>query len=222
LVRGLLISNVRTSFLLLCALVWCACVAAKTAAAGQFRFDSWTTDSGLPQVSVNSILQTRDGFLWLTTYGGLVRYDGLRFQVFNTGNTKGLRTSRLIGLFEDREGNLWITTEGQGLTRYKDGDFTSSTTADGLARGDVSYIYQDREFKDEAFTSYASATGMVGREVFCIYEDRQHQLWLGTDAGLVSYKDGALHTLRGAGRESERHRARPPRGRRRRAVDRDL
>ncbi|HYJ47306.1 MAG TPA: two-component regulator propeller domain-containing protein, partial [Pyrinomonadaceae bacterium] len=40
----------------------------------QYRFDSWTTDNGLPQVSVNSILQTRDGFLWLTTFGGLVRY----------------------------------------------------------------------------------------------------------------------------------------------------
>jgi ligand-binding sensor domain-containing protein len=112
--------------------LWCVCAAARVAAAEQFRFDSWTTDNGLPQVSVNSILQTRDGFLWLTTYGGLVRYDGLRFQVFNTGNTKGLRTSRLIGLFEDREGSLWITSEGQGVTRYRDGVFTTYTTEDGL------------------------------------------------------------------------------------------
>src|ERR1700730_6468061 len=88
-------------------------------AAAQFRFDSWTTDNGLPQASVNSILQTRDGFLWFATFGGLVRYDGLRFQVFNPGNTKGLRTGRFTALLEDREGNLWITTEGQGLTLYK-------------------------------------------------------------------------------------------------------
>ncbi|MEP6913037.1 MAG: two-component regulator propeller domain-containing protein [bacterium] len=98
----------------------------------QYRFDSWTTDNGLPQASVNSILQTRDGFLWFATFGGLVRYDGLRFQVFNPGNTKGLSTGRLSVLFEDREGTLWITTEGQGVVRYKDGIFTTYTTADGL------------------------------------------------------------------------------------------
>lgn len=52
----------------------------KMAAAPQFRFDSWTTDNGLPQISVNSILQTADGFLWVATFGGLARYDGLRFE----------------------------------------------------------------------------------------------------------------------------------------------
>ena len=73
-------------------------------AASEYRFDSWTTDNGLPQVSVNSIRQTRDGFIWMTTFGGLVRYDGLRFQVFNTGNTKGLKASRFSRLEEDAEG----------------------------------------------------------------------------------------------------------------------
>src|SRR5688500_19780886 len=92
-------------------------LSAKNAAA-QFRFDSWTTENGLPQASINSILQTRDGFLWFTTFGGLVRYDGLRFQVFNTVNSKGLKTSRFLHLFEDREGALWIGNERQGVTRY--------------------------------------------------------------------------------------------------------
>lgn len=101
-------------------------------AQAQYRFDSWTTDNGLPQASVNSILQTRDGFIWLATFGGLVRFDGLRFQVFNTGNTKGLRTGRFLLLFEDRAGNLWINTEGQGVTRYKDEVFTTYTTEHGL------------------------------------------------------------------------------------------
>lgn len=101
----------------------------------QFRFDSWTTDNGLPQTSINSILQTRDGFLWLTTFGGLVRYDGLRFQVFNTGNTKGLTTSRFLQLFEDGEGTLWITTESQGVTRYRDGNFSTYTAAHGVPNG---------------------------------------------------------------------------------------
>jgi signal transduction histidine kinase/ligand-binding sensor domain-containing protein len=111
--------------------------------AAQYRFDSWTTDNGLPQASVNSILQTRDGFIWLATFGGLVRFDGLRFQIFNTGNTKGLRSGRFVLLFEDRAGNLWITTEGQGLTRYKDDVFTTYTTADGLPSNQVWKMYED-------------------------------------------------------------------------------
>jgi signal transduction histidine kinase/ligand-binding sensor domain-containing protein len=112
-------------------------------AASEYRFDTWTTDNGLPQGSVNSIRQTRDGFIWMTTFGGLVRYDGLRFQVFNTGNTKGLRASRFSRLEEDGQGNLWMSTEGQGVTRYKDGVFTTFTTENGLPDNFVQQIEID-------------------------------------------------------------------------------
>jgi ligand-binding sensor domain-containing protein/signal transduction histidine kinase len=91
--------------------------------AQQFRIDAWTADDGLPQNPVNRVLQTRDGFLWLATYAGLVRYDGARFEVFNTGTTPSLNASRFANLFEDRDGNLWAATEGQGLVRYRDGRF---------------------------------------------------------------------------------------------------
>ncbi len=58
-------------------------LAERATAAGP-QFDSWTTENGLPQNSVNDILQTRDGYLWLATHGGLVRFDGVRFVVFDT------------------------------------------------------------------------------------------------------------------------------------------
>src|SRR5689334_15506965 len=64
------------------------------AASAQYQFDSWNTDNGLPQNSVNAILQTRDGYLWLATSDGLVRYDGVRFTVFNKGNTDGILSNR--------------------------------------------------------------------------------------------------------------------------------
>jgi signal transduction histidine kinase/ligand-binding sensor domain-containing protein len=142
----------------------------------QFRFDSWTTDNGLPQASITSILQTRDGFLWFATFGGLVRYDGLRFQVFNTGNTKGLRTGRFVYMFEDREGNLWIATEGQGLTRYKDEVFTTFTTENGLYNNQVGPILEDPSgnliihsgdrllsWKNEGFVPYSSNEPTTGQ-----------------------------------------------------------
>ena len=58
-------------------------VSCPTLALTQSRFDSWTTENGLPQNSVRDIVQTRDGYLWLATEGGLVRFDGARFVVFD-------------------------------------------------------------------------------------------------------------------------------------------
>jgi hypothetical protein len=75
---------------------------------GQYQFDVWNTDNGLPQNSVLSILQTRDGYLWLTTSDGLVRYDGVCFTVFNKANTKGIKSNRFTVLFESRDGNQFI------------------------------------------------------------------------------------------------------------------
>lgn len=112
-------------------------------ASAQYHFDTWTTDNGLPQNSVSSILQTRDGFLWLTTNDGLVRYDGVHFTIFNAGNRKDLKTSRFSLLFADREGSLWIITEDFRLIRYKDDLFTSLTTQDGLPHDTVHRFRED-------------------------------------------------------------------------------
>lgn len=76
--------------------------------------------------------QTRDGYLWLTTFDGLVRYDGVRFTIFNRSNSQGLTSNRFSALFEDTDGTLWLGTIDGGLIRFRDGIFTSFTTADGL------------------------------------------------------------------------------------------
>jgi signal transduction histidine kinase/ligand-binding sensor domain-containing protein len=117
-------------------------LAAATPAAAQYRIDRWTTDNGLPTNSVTSVLQTRDGFLWMTTYGGLVRFDGANLKTYNTENTPGLRTGRLISLYESRDGALWITTEGLGITRFAGGRFASYSTADGLPDNEVGAVFE--------------------------------------------------------------------------------
>ena len=91
----------------------------------QYRFDSWTTDNGLPQNSVRGIAQTPDGYMWFTTLDGLVRFDGLKFQVFNKNNSKGLTTSRFFNLRAAQDGSLWISTEKNDLVILKDGIFTT-------------------------------------------------------------------------------------------------
>ncbi len=108
-----------------------------------YRFDHWTTDHGLPQNSVYNITQTRDGYLWFTTLDGLVRYDGVRFTIFNKSNSPGLASNRLTCLFEDAEGALWIGAEDAGVTRYAQGVFTTFSTRDGLPRNEIHEIQSD-------------------------------------------------------------------------------
>jgi signal transduction histidine kinase/ligand-binding sensor domain-containing protein len=116
-------------------------------ASADYRFDSWSTDDGLPQNSIQSILQTRDGYLWITTLDGLVRFDGVRFTVYQRGDTEGMSSNRMTGLFEDREGALWVGTEDRGVIRYKKGVFTSYTTEDGLPHYQISAFGEDTDGK---------------------------------------------------------------------------
>jgi diguanylate cyclase (GGDEF)-like protein len=83
----------------------------------------FSTDDGLPQNSVNAIVQDRDGFLWLGTFGGLARFDGSDFRVYRSLADSGPSSDRILQLLEDRRGQLWIGSEDAGVSVYRDGRF---------------------------------------------------------------------------------------------------
>ena len=83
----------------------------------------WPVERGLPQNKVTAVVQTRDGYLWVGTYSGLARFDGVRFTVFDRKNTPEMRSSRVTALFESDDGTLWIGHENGAVTRFKDGEF---------------------------------------------------------------------------------------------------
>ena len=93
-------------------------------------FRSWQTKDGLPQNTVYAITQTRDGYLWVGTGGGLARFDGLHFRTF--GVQEGLRSVQISALVEDRQGVLWVGTRGGGLSRFENGRFTTLSSAEGV------------------------------------------------------------------------------------------
>jgi diguanylate cyclase (GGDEF)-like protein len=131
----------------------------------QYRHDVWNTRHGLPQSSVEAILQSRDGYLWFGTQEGLARFDGVRFVVYDMGTTAALKHNRVVALAEDRAGALWIGTEGGGLAR--------------LHRG--------------AWTAYGAEEGLPNQRVRAIVEDTAGTLWVGTDEGLARLADGRFH-----------------------------
>lgn len=125
----------RTCTLALIALPLPATLAAQDVrpfiAPAEFTIDQWTTADGLPQNSVNTILQSRDGYLWVGTFGGLARFDGSEFTLMERRDASGRHVDRVLSLAEGREGTLWIGTEN-GLLRRRDGTYERYTTADGL------------------------------------------------------------------------------------------
>jgi signal transduction histidine kinase/ligand-binding sensor domain-containing protein len=92
-------------------------------AAPNYFIRTWQVENGLPQNSVTAVVQTRDGYLWLGTYSGLARFDGVRFTVFDGDNIPELRNSRVTSLFEAEDGTLWIGHENGEVTKYRDGRF---------------------------------------------------------------------------------------------------
>jgi signal transduction histidine kinase/ligand-binding sensor domain-containing protein/CheY-like chemotaxis protein len=163
----------------------------------QFTHSAWLMEDGLPQDSIRAIAQTTEGYLWLATQAGLVRFDGVRFTVFNTANAPALTNSNVMALLAARDGSLWIGTYGGGLTRLKDGKFTPYTTRDGLAHDVVFALCEDRNgnlwigthggglsrFRDGRFTTFSTKEGLSHTFVRAIHEDRQGDLWIGTDGG---------------------------------------
>ncbi|MCP5103499.1 MAG: response regulator [bacterium] len=175
----------------------------------QYMHQVWGLEDGLPQSSVNTIIRTRDGYLWLGTQEGLVRFDGVDFTVYNKRNVEQLLNNWVRALCEDREGNLWIGTHGDGLTclSIKDGTFTNYNKKHGLSNGIVNSICEDREgslwigtngglnrLEDGRFTTHATKQGAGGGIVNSIYGDPEGGLWIGTRKGLIRMKDGKLTT----------------------------
>lgn len=112
-----------------------------------YRFDTWSTDNGLPQNGVRRITQTPDGYLWFTTFDGLVRFDGVQFTTFNKSNTKGIINNRFTHVFSDTDGTLYATTMEDGiLTIVREGVF-SSYTSDQIPGHYIDRIEKDADGK---------------------------------------------------------------------------
>jgi ligand-binding sensor domain-containing protein/signal transduction histidine kinase len=109
-----------------------------------FSVEAWGTEQGLlPQSSVLAMVQTRDGYLWLGTLNGLVRFDGLHFTVFDESNTTNLESVRIVRLFEDSHSNLWVGTETAGAALIQNGHVHSLNVGRGRREGHLVSMCED-------------------------------------------------------------------------------
>ena len=177
---------IRGTSLLLCLIIFAGALSAR--AAEQFGFDTWTTDDGLPQNGVRSIAQTPDGYLWFTTFDGLVRFDGLRFTTFNKSNTVGILNNRFSYLFADLDGTLYATTSEDGtLTIYRNGEFKSYTSDEvpghyiqSIKRdstGELKFLSEDNSRKSKTWY-YLRSGQFVAADVMPPVNDAVEVVWV--------------------------------------------
>ena len=174
----------------------------------QYLHEKWTSDNGLPQNSVSSILQSRDGYMWFATQEGIVRFDGLHMKVFDRTNTPELVSNNVGVIAEDKNGGIWIFPSGRGgITRLKNGKFKTFTTNDGLASSgrnggaiDSSgnlWISSNKGISrivGDTITVFTRKDGLPSDTAGTMYCDPEGGLWMATFFKMTHYKDGKFTT----------------------------
>ena len=182
--------------------VVCAVVgAARLAAEGSpsnYVLAAWATEKGLPPGDVFAIAQDVDGYLWLGTPNGLIRFDGSRFTPWTPSTPAGaLPSGPVHAIVGSPDGSLWVGLGGGGgVVRILRGEVYQHAVADGAPPG-VTAMIQDRQgtiwvgtrrglfrFANGRWTLMGQADGYTGAEAFSLYEDRTGQLWAGTASGV--------------------------------------
>jgi ligand-binding sensor domain-containing protein len=155
--------------------------------------NAWSQSEGLPQDRVYSILQTRDGYIWIGTRAGAARFDGVRFTTFDQHPTSPIRDDEAWALAEDDDGGLWVGTYGGGLALLKNGKSRMYTTRDGLVDNFVRALARDASgalwigtdnglgrLANGEFTSFAVADGLSNNLVRALCPDRDGGIWVAT------------------------------------------
>ncbi len=163
---------------------------------------AWLMENGLPQNTVQALVQSRDGFVWLGTEVGLVRFDGNGFQVFDRTSRPALPGNDIQCLLAASDASLWVGTS-EGLARWKDGVFKTFGRADGLPGNDIRdvsetsagvvWVWTDQGLArliEERFVP--SAEGLPGGAITSIFPDNQGGMWLATTKGAAVFRGGAL------------------------------
>lgn len=178
---------------------------------GHYLHDGWNLEDGLPQNSIQSILQTGDGHIWLATQEGLVRFNGKTFRHFDHYNTPRIGKNFISVLLEDRNSVLWGGTGGGGLFYLREGVFNRLDISHGLISNNIGSLALHPDgslwvgtrgkgidiIENGEIRHLELPANLPSYDILAIHHDRQGVTWIGTNgSGLLRY-DGTRFTCFG-------------------------
>jgi signal transduction histidine kinase/ligand-binding sensor domain-containing protein len=189
----------------LAALLGGPCRAGAQMADGRFRIDTWGAGQGLlPDDSVLALTQTHDGYLWLGTLNGLVRFDGVRFTVFDESNTPKLPSIKIVRLFEDSRCNLWVGTDTAGAALIAQGRVEPLDIGRGGRKGHLVSVCEDSTGAvwlltgDGHLGRYADGklevTDMGGTVGQSVIADKTGMVWIGVGNKILGLDPAAVRS----------------------------
>jgi signal transduction histidine kinase/ligand-binding sensor domain-containing protein/DNA-binding response OmpR family regulator len=179
----------------------------------QYKFSIWNQENGLPQISVLAIMQSSDGYLWLGTLGGLVRFDGINFKVYNRENTFELKDNTITTLYETSDGVMILGTAEDGLVKYHNERFERITHNLPGNLKQVSAIFEDLQKRlwigtmdiglicksRNSYKIFSVNDGLPHNRIRSISQDSHGTIWVSTDNGLLKIsKTGEIAVKRPA------------------------
>jgi signal transduction histidine kinase/ligand-binding sensor domain-containing protein len=174
--------------------------------------DRWGAEQGFPGANVYAVTQTADGYLWLGTERGLVRYDGVSFHLYGQADSPLFPTGPVQELMTDADGNLWIRPQSRSLLRYRDGalqDVTPELDAGhsgitamcrGAKGGALFAVRSDGVFTytDGRFEKLLSTAEQPNWLVIAMAATGDGRIWMGTrDAGILVMSAGKVSAVQG-------------------------
>jgi signal transduction histidine kinase/ligand-binding sensor domain-containing protein len=176
----------------------------------QYIREYWNADSGFPGGRVHSIAQSADGYLWIGTEEGLLRFDGKTFTILKDPSPNPLALDRVLGLKSDSQGGLWIRLPGPSIVRFRDGAFTAvrlnklhdpqvTATAQGLGRSILLASQLDGllSWTGTRLEQLIARTSLPVSPITSITRSENNDIWLGTtDVGLVRVRGNIVTPIK--------------------------
>jgi signal transduction histidine kinase/ligand-binding sensor domain-containing protein len=190
----------------------CAATPARLSAQGappDYVLSTWATEKGLPPGDVFAVAQDSDGYLWLGTPNGLIRFDGSRFTSWSAlSPEQALPSGPVHAIVGSSDGSLWVGIGGGGgVVRIHQGRLFQHAKTEGAPPG-VTAMIQDRQgtiwvaargglfrFANNKWSTLGQAHGYNGGEAFSLHEDRSGRLWIGSATGVYRRNGEALELV---------------------------
>lgn len=195
-----------------CCLMVLICFSAKaldaTKRVTQFVHDVWTTEDGLPQNSVSSVIQSQQGFLWFGTQEGLVRFDGVEFDVFDKFNVPAMNSSLINAMTIDGQDDIWFSTESGRLLKFASNgvgvaelihQFEPATVTFMVSQGDKVWVATIGQgvwcFSHGVKRSWSQEEGLPDDRVWWLDHDQEGQILACTSKGMARISASGVSVL---------------------------